>query len=196
MQSADAVATLAAAGQIEFGENYVQEAQRKIAALQAGLSWHLIGPLQSNKAKLASNCFDWIDSVHSLKLAELLSLHRAPEKTPLKVLLQVNIDREPQKHGVQPEQVEALVPALLRLPQLEFRGLMAIPKPDQDFAARRRAFIAMRALYEQIKPLSASIDSLSMGMSDDFELAIDEGATWVRIGTALFGARKTSSAPC
>jgi len=189
-QTATAVAALAAAGQRAFGENYVQEAQAKIRALaESGLEWHLIGHLQSNKAELAADIFDWVQTVDRLKLVAALARFRPPHRPPLNVLVQVNIDDETSKHGCAPEQVPELAAAIVREPRLALRGLMAIPTPHPDLEARRPAYREMATLFNELAARHASIDTLSMGMSDDFPLAIAEGATMVRIGTALFGPR-------
>ncbi len=189
-QPASALRTLAAQGQIAFGENYVQEAlgkQRELTDL--ALEWHLIGPLQSNKCREVAQHFDWLQSLDRLKLVEPLARHRPPERGPLNVLIQVNIDDEASKSGCAPQAVDALAAAIAAESALRLRGLMAIPEPAADPAVRRAAFVRMRHLFDALRTTHASIDTLSMGMSDDFELAIAEGATMVRIGTALFGAR-------
>ena len=192
-QPVDAIAALAAAGQKAFGENYVQEAQHKVLALAGGgLEWHLIGHLQSNKAELAASLFDWVQTVDRVKLVEALARYRPQDRPPLNILIQVNIDDEASKHGCLPEEVPALADAIARQPRLHLRGLMAIPTPHADLEARRPAYRAMAALFQQLCGLHPGIDTLSMGMSDDYPLAIAEGATMVRIGTALFGARPSS----
>lgn len=184
------VATLAALGQRAFGENYVQEAAAKIAELAGlGLEWHLIGHLQSNKAKQAAVLFDWVQTVDRPKLVPLLAAHRPPERGPLNVLVQVNIDDEASKHGCRPEDVDALADAIAAEPALALRGLMAIPAPHPDMSRRRDAFRRMKLLYDALAARHPGVDTLSMGMSDDLELAIAEGATMVRVGTALFGPR-------
>jgi pyridoxal phosphate enzyme (YggS family) len=184
------IAELAAAGQRAFGENYVQEALPKIAALHPlGLEWHLIGHLQSNKADAAARAFDWVQSVDRAKLAKVLARHRPHDLPPLNVLLQVNIDDEASKHGCRPADLDALADAVAAEPRLRLRGLMAIPAPDPDIDARRRAFRAMRGLFDALRARHPGMDTLSMGMSEDFVPAIEEGATMVRIGSALFGAR-------
>lgn len=189
-QTATAVATLAAAGQRAFGENYVQEAQAKIRALAgAGLEWHLIGHLQSNKAEVAADIFDWVQTVDRLKLVAALARFRPAHRPSLNVLVQVNIDDEASKHGCAPEQVPELAAAIVQEPRLALRGLMAIPTPHPDIESRRPAYRSMAALFGTLAARHASVDTLSMGMSDDFPLAIAEGATMVRIGTALFGPR-------
>jgi len=195
-RSAAEVAGLADAGQRAFGENYVQEALPKIEALRAlGLEWHLIGHLQSNKADAAARAFDWVQTVDRPKLVAALAKHRPDGLPPLRVLLQVNIDDEAGKHGCAPAGVDALAEAVAAEPRLRLRGLMAIPAPHEDMARRRDAFRAMRELFDALKEKHPGIDTLSMGMSEDFVPAIEEGATMVRIGSALFGARppKTES---
>ncbi len=173
-----------------FGENYVQEAAAKIAALgHAGVEWHLIGHLQSNKAAQAAALFDWVQSVDRIKLVHALAAARPADRTPLSVLLQVNIDDEQSKHGCAPVDMPALADAVAAHPRLALRGLMAIPAPHPDDARRRAAFVAMRELFEALAARHAGVDTLSMGMSADFAAAIAEGATMVRVGTALFGPR-------
>lgn len=190
MQSAEAVAALAAFGQVAFGENYVQEAMAKRAALASPeLEWHLIGPLQSNKCREAAMAFDWVQSVDRLKLVEPLARFRAADAAALNVLVQVNVDGEASKSGCAPREVDALVEAIAAQPRLCLRGLMAIPTPHEDVEQRRPAFRAMRVMFDRLRARCPDVDTLSMGMSDDFEVAIEEGATMVRIGTALFGAR-------
>ena len=189
-RSADEVRALAARGQRAFGENYVQEALAKQAALaDLPLEWHLIGPLQSNKCAEVARRFDWLQSLDRVKLVEPLARHRPAGLAPLNVLVQVDIDDEPTKSGCRPDEVDALCEAVAARPALALRGLMAIPAPHPDPALRRRAFARMRALYEAVGARHAAVDTLSMGMSDDFVEAIGEGATMVRIGTALFGRR-------
>lgn len=191
MQAADALADVAGAGQRAFGENYVQEAAGKIEALSGlGLEWHLIGHLQSNKAKQAAALFDWVQTVDRRKLVDALDAHRPDARGPLNVLVQVNIDDETSKHGCAPTEVPALVDAIRAAPRLRLRGLMAIPAPHAEPARRRDAFARMRRLFDTVAGADPGIDTLSMGMSDDLELAIAEGATMVRVGSALFGARE------
>ena len=190
-QSATAVAALAAAGQRAFGENYVQEAQAKARELAtSGLEWHLIGHLQSNKAEVAATVFDWVQTVDRAKLIPALARHRPSERTPLNVLIQVNIDDEASKHGCAPTEVPALVAAIVAEPRLRLRGLMAIPAPHPDIELRRDAYRRMADLFKHLALQHPGADTLSMGMSDDFALAIAEGATMVRVGTALFGRRE------
>lgn len=180
------------AGQRAFGENYVQEGLDKIAALaplRDQLSWHFIGPLQSNKTRAVAEQFDWVHSVDRLRIAERLSAQRPAALGPLQVCLQVNISGEASKSGVAPADVPALARAVSTLPNLHLRGLMAIPEPAAEAGAQRRPFAAMRALLATLREDGLAVDTLSMGMSDDLEAAVAEGATIVRIGTAIFGAR-------
>ncbi|HVT32497.1 MAG TPA: YggS family pyridoxal phosphate-dependent enzyme [Rhodanobacteraceae bacterium] len=187
---AEALRALAALGHAAFGENYVQEALAKQAVLaDLALEWHAIGPLQSNKAREIALHFDWLQTLDRTKLVDLLARHRPGSRTALNVLIQVNIDDETSKSGCSPREIAALADAIRRQPALRLRGLMAIPAPRADFARRRDAFARMRELFDALAAEHPGIDTLSMGMSDDFELAIAQGATMVRIGTALFGAR-------
>ena len=190
-QPAAAVSALAAAGQRAFGENYVQEAQAKRAELAgAALEWHLVGHLQSNKAAVAAEVFDWVQTLDRDKLVPLLAAARPDARGPLNVLIQVNIDDEASKHGCRPEDAGGLADAVAAAsPRLTLRGLMAIPAPLADLGRRREAFARMRTLFDTLAVRHPSMDTLSMGMSEDFELAIAEGATMVRVGTALFGER-------
>ena len=189
-RSADEIALLAELGQRAFGENYVQEAAGKIVALAGrGLEWHLIGHLQSNKANEAARLFDWVQAVDRSKLAAALARHRPDGLPPLNVLLQVNIDDEASKHGCRPDDVESLAEAVASESRLALRGLMAIPAPHADPERRRPAFARMRGLFERLRESHPQADTLSMGMSDDFAIAIAEGATMVRVGSALFGPR-------
>ena len=193
LKPASAVRALAAEGQRAFGENYVQEGVRKITELaDLALEWHLIGPLQSNKAKEAAVHFDWVDSLDRPKLVEPLSRFRPAERPPLNVLVQVNVDDEATKSGASPDAVPGLCALVAAAPNLTLRGLMAIPAPHEDLTRRRDAFRRMRELFDSIHAAHPAVDTLSMGMSDDFELAIAEGSTEVRIGTALFGARTST----
>lgn len=189
-KSATAVAALARAGQRAFGENYVQEAQQKIAELASlGLEWHLIGHLQSNKAETAADIFDWVQTVDRMKLVTALARYRAPDADPLNVLIQVNIDDEASKHGCGPGDVDALAEAIAAQPRLALRGLMVIPFPHPDPERRRDAFRRAAALFGHLRARHPQADTLSMGMSDDFAIAVQEGSTMVRVGTALFGPR-------
>lgn len=184
------LAALAADGQTAFGENYVQEALAKQAALTSlPLEWHLIGHLQSNKAREAARHFAWVQTVDRLKLVEALAKHRPPEMPPLNLLIQVNIDDETSKHGCQPSEIPEIAERIGHFQNLKLRGLMAIPAPAPDTETRARAFDAMRALFLDLQNAYAGVDTLSMGMSDDAELAIAHGSTMVRVGRALFGER-------
>ncbi|MGP1676580.1 MAG: YggS family pyridoxal phosphate-dependent enzyme [Burkholderiales bacterium] len=180
-----------AAGQREFGENYVQEAMAKIAALSAlPLIWHFIGPIQSNKTRAIAEHFDWVHSLDREKIALRLAEARPAGREPLDICLQVNVSGEQSKSGVAPEAVRPLAEAVRALPRLRLRGLMAIPEPDGDTAQQRRGFASLRRLLEQLNAAGFGLDTLSMGMSQDLEAAVMEGATIVRIGTAIFGERK------
>ena len=173
----------AAAGQKAFGENYVQEALRKMDALQ-GLEWHLIGPLQSNKTRVVAERFDWVQTVASEKVARRLSEQRPAGLGPLNVLIQVNASGEATKSGLHPDEVKSLCEQIRALRGIRLRGLMAIPEPGAD----RSRYRSVKALYDGLKT-EYGFDTLSLGMSDDMEVAIAEGSTMVRIGTAIFGAR-------
>lgn len=180
-----------AAGQRAFGENYVQEALEKMDSLPArAIEWHLIGPLQSNKTQLAATRFDWVQTLASEKIARRLSGQRSGNLPPLNVLIQVNVSGETSKSGVAPAATLLLATAISTLPRLKLRGLMAIPEPTGDAGLQRLRFSEIRNLFEDLKKELAGLDTLSMGMSDDMEAAIAEGSTMVRIGTAIFGARK------
>jgi pyridoxal phosphate enzyme (YggS family) len=188
---ADIIAAVAA-GQHAFGENYVQEgcdkAQRLAASGQV-LDWHFIGPIQSNKTRQVATFFDWVHSIDREKIAQRLSEQRDAEKGELNVCIQVNVSGEASKSGVAPDQVAALADAVARLPRLKLRGLMTIPEPTDDLALQRHRFAHLRQLLEELNAGGHALDTLSMGMSQDLEAAIAEGATLVRVGTALFGAR-------
>ncbi|MFN5744648.1 MAG: YggS family pyridoxal phosphate-dependent enzyme [Methylococcaceae bacterium] len=185
---ADEIRLAYQSGQRDFGENYLQEALAKQEDLtDLGIVWHFIGPIQSNKTKAIAECFDWVHSVDRLKIAERLSEHRPDQRAPLNICLQVNISGEESKRGVAPADLPHLVAAVSDLPRLRLRGLMAIPAPSVNSALQRVPFRAMRELLVSLA--DPSLDTLSMGMSDDLEAAIAEGATMVRIGTALFGPR-------
>lgn len=195
---ADRVAETAAAGQRAFGENYLQEAIAKIEALRQSvpdLIWHFIGPIQSNKTRPVAEHFDWVHSLDRLKVAERLSAQRPDGLPPLNVLLQVNIDDENSKSGVSPAEAPALARAIAQLPRLALQGLMTIPRPAVGFEAQRAAFAALRRLRDQIAATGPALSELSMGMSSDLEAAIAEGATIVRVGTAIFGARQRNEPP-
>lgn len=187
---AAAVRAAYGAGQTAFGENYLQEALDKIEALaDLPIEWHFIGPIQSNKTRPIAEHFHWVHSVDRLKVAERLSAQRPVHLPPLNICLQVNVSGEASKSGVAPAEVPELAQALSRLPRLRLRGLMAIPAPADDPAAQRAPFMRMRSLLEEVNAQGLQLDTLSMGMSHDFPAAIMEGATMVRIGTAIFGAR-------
>lgn len=180
------------AGERHFGENHVQEGIDKIEALadlRAQPEWHLIGPLQSNKTRLAAERFDWVHSVDRLKVAERLSAQRPPGLPPLSVCLQVNISGEATKAGFAPGAVAAAAEMVAALPRLVLRGLMAIPEPIGGFEAQRRPYGDLRQLFESLRRDGLALDTLSMGMSGDLEAAIAEGATVVRVGSAIFGGR-------
>ena len=190
-RTAAEVAALAAVGQHAFGENYVQEAQAKIRELSAHrLEWHLIGHLQSNKAELAANLFDWVQTVDRIKLVAALARFRPADRAPLNVLIQVNIDDEASKHGCDPRDIPGLAASIAAEPHLALRGLMAIPAPHPELEMRHAAYQRMAGLFADLAAQHPQADTLSMGMSDDYPLAIAEGATMVRIGTALFGRRE------
>ena len=194
--AAQAVREAHAAGQRAFGENYVQEALAKMAALsdlRAQLEWHLIGPLQSNKTRAVAEAFDWVHSIERLKIAQRLAEQRPAWLAPLNICLQVNISGEASKSGLAPAEVAAVAHAVALLPRLHLRGLMAIPAPTDGPtdgpAAQRLAHRALRELLAALNASGLALDTLSMGMSADLEAAVAEGATLVRVGTAIFGAR-------
>jgi pyridoxal phosphate enzyme (YggS family) len=178
------------AGQRSFAESYVQEALDKMKALQdLEIEWHFIGPIQSNKTRAIAENFAWVHSVDRLKIAERLSEQRPANLPPLQICLQVNISNEASKSGVASNDAEALASAISRLPNLKLRGLMAIPAPSNDVVIQRNGFAQLRQLRDQLNQQGLQLDTLSMGMSHDFAAAIAEGATMVRIGTAIFGNR-------
>jgi pyridoxal phosphate enzyme (YggS family) len=184
---AAAIREIHAAGVRDVGENYLQEALAKQEELRdLPLIWHFIGPIQSNKTKAIAEHFDWVHSVDRLKIAQRLSEQRPAGLPPLNICLQVNVSGEDSKSGCAPADLPALAKAVAALPNLRLRGLMAIPEPTEDRATQEAAFASLRQLQER---LELGLDTLSMGMSHDLEAAIAQGATWVRIGTALFGAR-------
>ena len=192
-QPAAAIRQACQAGLHDFGENYLQEALEKQADLaDLPLTWHFIGPIQSNKTKSIAEHFDWVHSVDRLKIAQRLSDQRPESLPPLNICLQVNVSGEASKSGCEPQDVPQLAQAIAALPRLRLRGLMAIPEPTDDPTEQRAAFARLRHLQAE---LQMDLDTLSMGMSQDLEAAIAEGATWVRIGTALFGARDYGSPP-
>ena len=188
--AASDVREAALAGQQSFGENYVQEGIDKARSLESlGLEWHFIGPLQSNKTRPVAETFDWVHAVDRLKIAERLSEQR-PENLPaLQVCIQVNVSGEQTKSGVSLDETAALAHRVAALPRIRLRGLMAIPQFVEDFAEQRMAFRRLREAFEQLNKEGLSLDTLSMGMSHDLEAAIAEGATMVRVGTAIFGER-------
>ncbi len=197
-RTADDLRAAVAAGQTAFGENYLQEALDKIDALAdiSGIDWHFIGPIQSNKTRQIAAAFSWVHSVDRLKVARRLSEQRATELPPLNICLQVNINEEDSKTGCTLEELPDLVLAIGELPNLSLRGLMAIPDPDQPEAELRLSFRRLTRALHDLKaqyPGAGPLDTLSMGMSGDLEVAIAEGATWVRVGTDVFGARPAKS---
>lgn len=178
-------------GQRRFGESYVQEALEKISALAGhDIDWHFIGPIQTNKTRAIAENFDWVHSIDRFKVARRLSEQRPVNRPPLNVCLQVNISGERSKAGASPTEAPELARAIAELPALRLRGLMAIPAPASDPARQRRPFRALRELFDRLCADGLALDTLSMGMSDDLEAAIAEGATLVRIGTAVFGERR------
>jgi len=190
-QPVDRIIEAFEAGQHDFGESYVQEAIDKIHALKFyPISWHFIGPIQSNKTKWIAELFQWVHSVDRLKIAERLQAQRSPFLPPVNVCIQVNIDEEETKSGVAPADVILLAQKIVGMPNLKLRGLMAIPAPKNTLEKRRESFRKVRVLFEQLNQKGFALDTLSMGMSDDFEAAIAEGATIIRLGTAIFGTRE------
>jgi pyridoxal phosphate enzyme (YggS family) len=195
-QPANSIRAVAEAGVRDIGESYVQEALEKIEQLRdLAVTWHFIGRLQANKTRLIASNFDWVHGVERLKIAERLSEQRPFHAPPLNVCLQVNIAGEGSKGGVTPAELPALAAAVAVLPRLKLRGLMCIPPDEEDPTRQRMWFAAMRRALEELNAAGAGLDTLSMGMSGDFEAAILEGATVVRIGTALFGARPSATNP-
>ncbi|MGH8332730.1 MAG: YggS family pyridoxal phosphate-dependent enzyme [Pseudomonas sp.] len=184
---AEALREAYAAGLRDFGENYLQEAlSKQLELADLPLIWHFIGPIQSNKTRAIAEHFAWVHSVDRLKIAQRLSEQRPAELPPLNICIQVNVSGEASKSGCTPDDLPALANAISALPRLKLRGLMAIPEPTEDRAAQDAAFAAVQSLQAS---LNLPLDTLSMGMSHDLESAIAQGATWVRVGTALFGAR-------
>jgi hypothetical protein len=187
----EAVREAAGAGQRDFGENYVQEGIEKIQALEdLNLVWHYIGPIQSNKTRAIAAHFDWVHSIDREKIAARLSEARAADRAELQVCIQVNVSGEASKSGVAPEEVASLVKKVAGLPRLRLRGLMAVPEPTPDQELQRRRFAQLRGLRDALNRDGFALDALSMGMSADLEAAIAEGATMVRVGTAVFGERE------
>ena len=182
------------ADQCAFGENYVQEGVEKIAYFSGNksLEWHFIGPLQSNKSRLVAEHFDWIQTVDRFKIAERLNDQRPEHLPPLNVLIQINISDESSKSGIQPEEMFSLAEKVSQFPRLKLRGLMAIPKPESEPEQQKIALRKMKDLFNRLKQRFESVDTLSMGMSDDMASAIECGSTMVRSGTAIFGARDYS----
>lgn len=180
------------AGQRCFGENYVQEALDKIAELadlREQITWHLIGPLQSNKTRVVAEHFDWVQSVDRLKIAQRLSEQRPPHLPPLQVCIQVNTSGEDSKSGVTPGEALPLAQAVAALPRLQLRGVMALPAPSPDSVVQADALAQVRVVFEQLRAAGLPLNVLSMGMSADLEAAVAQGSTMVRVGTALFGQR-------
>ena len=191
---AEAVREAALAGQRAFGENYIQEAVDKMAAVRAmadvpALQWHCIGPIQSNKTRLVAEHFDWVHSIDRLKIAQRLSEQRPAELAPLQVCVQVNVDGGANKSGVSPAELPALAQSVAALPRLRLRGLMCIPEPAPDFATQKQLFDRASELFQSLKAQGLALDTLSMGMSADLEAAVHAGSTLVRVGSAIFGAR-------
>jgi pyridoxal phosphate enzyme (YggS family) len=192
---AEAVIEAAQSGQLAFGENYLQEALDKMAAIRAAqpnllLNWHFIGPIQSNKTRPIAENFEWAHAVDREKIAQRLAEQRPTLMAPLNVCLQVNVSGEASKSGVAPEQLLGLAQAVARMPRLALRGLMAIPEPAQTFEQQRAPFGQLRQLFDYLCAQGFALDTLSMGMSADMDAAISEGATIVRVGTAIFGKRQ------
>jgi PLP dependent protein len=197
MRSFAEIAAAHDAGIVDFGESYLQEALPKIAALEAkSIRWHFIGAIQANKTRDIARHFDWVQTLDRARIAERLAKHRPAASGPLNVLIQVNIDAEPQKAGVDTGALAELIDVVLRLPALRLRGLMAIPRPDAAGRAGRASFARMAALFDGVRAARGELqrftedwDTLSMGMTNDFPLAVAEGATMVRVGTGIFGVR-------
>jgi pyridoxal phosphate enzyme (YggS family) len=189
-KTAESIRLAATAGVTNFGENYLQEAQPKLEQLaDLPLTWHFIGAIQSNKTRDIAERFDWVHSVDRIQIARRLSNQRPFHAPPLNVCLQVELIPEPNKSGVNPTELNALAAAVAELPRLKLRGLMCVPPPQRDVAAERAVFGRLRGLLQELNAAGLALDTLSMGMSGDFEAAIAEGATIVRIGTAIFGSR-------
>lgn len=189
-RAAGDVLALAQLGVSDFGENYVQEARTKIGQLSGqSLTWHFIGPIQSNKTRQVAEHFDWVHSVDRIKVAQRLNAARPAHLPPLNICIQVNVDAESTKSGIDPNEVGQLAGEVLPLSRLNLRGLMALPAPTEDFSEQRRGFLRTRRLQEQLTDKGYRLDTLSMGTTNDMRAAIAEGATIIRIGTALFGPR-------
>jgi hypothetical protein len=190
-QASLAIAEAYAAGQRLFGENYAQELSEKAQNLSdLAIEWHFIGPIQSNKTKLIAQTASWVHSVDNLKIAQRLNAQKPADKPPINICIQINISLEASKSGLVLSEVLPLAQQIVALPNLRLRGLMTIPAPIHDFAQQRAVFAQLRTLQQQLNQQGFDLDTLSMGMSDDMEAAIAEGATIVRIGTAIFGARQ------
>lgn len=189
-QPSQAVREAYLAGQVMFGENYLQEALEKQAELSnIAIEWHFIGPIQSNKTQLIAQNFAWVHSVDRLKIAQRLNDARPENLAPLQVCIQVNTSDEDTKSGITPHDLEALAAAIIEMPRLKLRGLMSIPEPSTDYNKQRSQFKLVRECYDALLAKGFALDTLSIGMSDDYPAAIEEGSTIVRIGSALFGAR-------
>jgi pyridoxal phosphate enzyme (YggS family) len=190
-QTAEKIRDAWEAGQRVFGENYLQEALEKMAELQLpDIEWHFIGPVQRNKTRKIAEHFSWVQSIESLAIAERFNHQRPSHLPPLNICLEINLNAEASKSGIAPSQALALADACRPLTRLKLRGLMTIPEPADTFEATRQNFCLMYELWQHLKLAGHELDTLSMGMSDDFEAAIAEGSTLIRIGTAIFGARK------
>ncbi len=189
--SAERIQALADLGQKAFGENYLQEARDKMDRFEGrtGLEWHFIGALQSNKTRAVAERFDWVHTVDRAKIARRLDRQRPEHLPPLSVCLQVNIDDDPRKAGCQADEVFGLAETVAGLEGLRLRGLMAMPRASEEFESQRKPFRALRILYEELQARGHAVDTLSMGMSGDLEAAVTEGATLLRVGSALFGPR-------
>jgi pyridoxal phosphate enzyme (YggS family) len=186
----EAVRAAAEVGQRDFGENHLQDALTKLDSLEdLDLVWHFIGPVQSNKTRVIAARFDWVHSIDRAKIARRLNEQRPGGLPPLNVCLQVNVSGEASKSGVGPDEVEGLARAVSELPRLRLRGLMTLPRPCEDLEEQRRPFATLRGIGESLNAGGLALDTLSMGMTNDMEAAIAEGATIIRIGTAIFGAR-------
>jgi pyridoxal phosphate enzyme (YggS family) len=195
-QPREAVRAAADVGQRAFGENYLQDALPKIDALaEFPLAWHFIGAIQSNKTRAIAEHFHWVHTIDREKIARRLNAQRPDNLPPLNICLEVNVSGEPQKAGVMLDELDALANAVATMPRLKLRGLMALPAQHSEFSAQRRAFNKLTTALERLRDAGHDVDTLSMGMSGDFEAAIAEGATIVRIGSAIFGKRPTKSNP-
>jgi len=193
-QTTQAIREAYLAGQTMFGENYLQEAlDKQIQLSDLAIEWHFIGPIQSNKTQLIAQNFAWVHSVDRLKIAQRLNDARPANLAPLQVCIQVNTSNEESKSGVAQNELETLAAAILKMPRLKLRGLMSIPEPSKDYNKQRSQFKQVRECYDALKAQGFALDTLSIGMSDDYQAAIEEGSTIVRIGSALFGARASGN---